>query len=225
MSKWLVSVTFPVLPVEGDPVKNNSALRWETHCHKTANTLQKKLSAITRAADSQYFSIFSKWSANVIIKVKLSKILSLTCWILQIYLWIIRFIFKKISPFRKFLKVLDRRSLKSKLCNCSEAENTFAYQLTVDNDNVHPDSGVVQRRSKNTGRRERWNRMFWMRGAFPDGEAAKEDLQSVVDADLPRNHIGGSTVHVEADLVTGTLLGHARPWRRCTFIINAQPTG
>lgn len=50
-----------------------------------------------------------------------------------------------------------------------------------------------------------------MRGTIPDGEAVKEDLQSVVDADLPRNHIGGSTVHVEADLVTRTLLGYTRP--------------
>lgn len=101
----------------------------------------------------------------------------------------------------------------------------FAYQLTVDNDNVDPDSGVVQRWSKNTGRSERWNRMFWMRGTIPDGEAVKEDLQSVVDADLPRNHVGGSTVHVEADLVTRTLLGYTRPWRRRTFMINAQPAG
>lgn len=39
----------------------------------------------------------------------------------------------------------------------------------------------------------------------------QKHLQSIVKADLSRNNIGSSTVHVEADLTTRTLILYTRP--------------
>lgn len=43
------------------------------------------------------------------------------------------------------------------------------------------------------------------------GKLLNKHLQSIMDADLSGNHVGGSTVHVEADLVAWTLLYYTRP--------------
>lgn len=39
----------------------------------------------------------------------------------------------------------------------------------------------------------------------------QKHLQSIVEADLSRNNIGNSTVHVEVDLITRTLVLYTRP--------------
>lgn len=106
MSKWLVSVTFPVLPVKNIPVKNLPARRREKHYSKIWDMSQRP------------------------------------------------------------------SSLKTKLGPTAEKLRTFAHQLTIHNNNVYPDSGVVQCWSKNTVRSPRWgqhhkNRMCCEEGYFP----------------------------------------------------------